>query len=195
MVKFQPRKIPGRWRDGYALDLHTLSSTAIGYDEFGNMRFDTTRSEIGELLYRLKFNSDRSVVPEIVDAVEKFMKSWKPHVDVIVPVPPSTSRTIQPVIVLAEAISERLGIPLADCVKRTRDAPQLKNVYDFDERLRLLNGLHKVDSSGTRGKKILLFDDLYRSGATMNTITDALYDQGGAADVFALTITRTRSHR
>jgi len=159
------------------------------------MRFDTTRSEIGELLYRLKFNSDRSVVPEIVDAVEKFMKSWKPHVDVIVPVPPSTSRTIQPVIVLAEAISERLGIPLADCVKRTRDAPQLKNVYDFDERLRLLNGLHKVDSSGTRGKKILLFDDLYRSGATMNTITDALYDQGGAADVFALTITRTRSHR
>ena len=27
----------------------------------------------------------------------------------------------------------------------------------------------------------------------MNAIAEALYDQGGAADVFALTITRTRS--
>jgi predicted amidophosphoribosyltransferase len=27
--------------------------------------------------------------------------------------------------------------------------------------------------------KVLLFDDLFRSGATMNAITAALYDQGG----------------
>ncbi len=31
--------------------------------------------------------------------------------------------------------------------------------------------------------------------ATMNAITVALYDDGAAADVFALTITRTRSSR
>ncbi len=126
MAKFQPRKLPGRWRDGYALDLHTLSSTPIGYDEFGHMRFDTARSEIGELLYRLKFNSDRKVVPEIVDAVEKFMKSWKPPVDVIVPVPPSSERSFQPVIVLAKALSQRLGIPLTDCVKEERKTSQLR---------------------------------------------------------------------
>ena len=41
----------------------------------------------------------------------------------------------------------------------------------------------------------LLFDDLYRSGATMNEITTTLYDQGSAADVFVLTITRTRSNQ
>jgi len=42
---------------------------------------------------------------------------------------------------------------------------------------------------------VLLFDDLYRSGATMNAIAAALLDEGGAADVFALAITRTRSKR
>lgn len=42
---------------------------------------------------------------------------------------------------------------------------------------------------------MLLFDDLFRSGATMNSITAALYDDGKVADVFALTVTRTRSHR
>lgn len=195
MAKFQPRKIPGRWRDGYALDLHTLSSTAIGYDEFGHMRFDTTRSEVGELLYKLKFSRDETVVPVIVEALQEFVKSWKPPVDAIVPVPPSSERPLQPVMVLATMLSLRLGIALVDCVKKVKETPQLKNVTDFDERLQLLDGLHQVDPSATQGRKILLFDDLYRSGATMNAITDLLYDQGGAADVFALTVTRTRSNR
>lgn len=41
-----------------------------------------------------------------------------------------------------------------------------------------------------RGQLVLLFDDLYRSVASMN-----LYRQWGAADVVALTITQTRSNR
>ena len=73
--------------------------------------------------------------------------------------------------------------------------PKLKDVYQYDERFRLLSGLHKVDRAIVRGRRVLLFDDLFRSGATMNAITAALYDQGGASDVYALTITRTRSHR
>jgi competence protein ComFC len=195
MAKFQPRKIAGRWRDGYALDLHTLSSTPVGHNEFGHMQFDTKRSEVGELLYRLKYNGDKTVVPEIVDALFEFTTSWNPGVEIIIPVPPSSQRSIQPVIVLAEAFGRRLGIPLADCVVRTRDAPQLKNVFDLDERLRLLGGLHQIDAAVVQGKKLLLFDDLYRSGATMNAITAALYDEGRASDVFALTVTRTRSHQ
>jgi competence protein ComFC len=135
------------------------------------------------------------VIAEIVDAAKEFIDSWKAEFDVIVPVPPSNPRTVQPVMVLATALSGRLRIPVADCVKRIREAPQLKNVYDTDERLRLLNGLHEVDPSATQGKRIMLFDDLYRSGATMNVIAEALYDHGTAADVVALTITQTRSHQ
>ncbi len=123
------------------------------------------------------------------------MKVWNPTVDILVPVPPSTQRAVQPVLVLAKAISQRLGIPLADCVMRTRDIPQLKNVFDLDERTKLLEGLHTVDRSITQGKTVLLFDDLYRSGATMNAITTELYETGEATDVFALTITRTRSNQ
>lgn len=52
---------------------------------------------------------------------------------------------------------------------------------------------HEVERGEVQGRRILLFDDLFRSGATMNAITAALYDQGGAAEVFALTITRTRN--
>ena len=88
-----------------------------------------------------------------------------------------------------------MGIAVVKCIKKVKDTPQLKNVADLDERLRILEGVHEVDSAGIRGKRILLFDDLYRSGATMNAITDILYDHGGAVEVFALTVTRTRSNR
>ena len=192
MAEFTRRKILGQWREGFSLDLHTLSSTFIGDDEFGHPQFDTRRSGIGELLYLLKNKSNKTVIPEIVEAVERLMKEWGPTVDILVPVPPSAYRAAQPVILLAKAISRRLNIPLADCVKKTRNAPQLKNTFDLDERAKLLENLHVVDESATRDKSILLFDDLYRSGATMNAITAELYKKGEAAAVFALTITRTR---
>jgi competence protein ComFC len=73
--------------------------------------------------------------------------------------------------------------------------PQLKNLFDLDERLKLLAGLHAIDKAATQGKGLLLFDDLYRSGATMNAITEVLYKKGKAKDVFALTVTRTRSNQ
>jgi len=195
VAQIHQRQILGKWRQGYALDLHTLTSIFVGHDEFGHPRFESTRSEIGELLYRLKYNHDQSVTDEIAEAAANFVKGWQPNLDVIVPVPPSTIRSVQPVHVLASALGQKLGIPVAHCVTTTRDPSPLKNVNDLDERMRLLTGLYAVDASATTGKSILLFDDLYRSGATMNEITTTLYDQGRASDVFALTITRTRSVR
>jgi competence protein ComFC len=161
----------------------------------GHPRFDSTRSEIGELLYRLKYSHDQSVIDEIAEAAANFVKGWQPNLEAIVPVPPSTIRSVQPVYVLADALGQKLGIPVAHCLTTTRDPSPLKNVSDLDERMRLLAGLYAVDVPATTGKRILLFDDLYRSGATMNEITAMLYDKGHAADVFALTLTRTRSIR
>jgi predicted amidophosphoribosyltransferase len=87
-----------------------------------------------------------------------------------------------------------MGIPVErNGVTRVKETPELKNVYAYDERLRLLDGAHRVEASVVKGQKILLFDDLYRSGATINAITAALYDEGAVVDVYALVLTRTRS--
>jgi predicted amidophosphoribosyltransferase len=67
--------------------------------------------------------------------------------------------------------------------------------FDYDERWQLLDGLHEVDRLRVEGRRILPFDDLFRSGATMNAVTSALCDQGHARDVYALALTRTRSRQ
>ena len=194
MASIQPTKIPGRWREGFALDYHTVSSEFLGHDEFGHPRFETKRTELGELLYRLKYGSDRAVIDEIVDAAAKFIDSWKPKVSVILAVPPSKPRAQQPVVLLAEALGKRLNLPVkVDTVTRIKTVSELKDVFEYGARVKLLQGVHTVDRKVTEEQSVLLFDDLFRSGATMNSITDVLYEEGKAKEVFALTITRTRS--
>jgi len=195
LVAIHPVRISGRWRDGFALDHHILSSTYLGDNEYGHPVFDTKRTEIGELTYRLKYKGDNSVVAEIADTAAGFVRSWNPGVSTIVPVPASKlTRPQQPVYVLAEAIGERLATPVREgCVTRTKNLPQLKDVREFAERLRLLQDVHAVNQSVIKDQRVLLFDDVFQSGATLNAVTEALYTEGRASDVFALTITITQS--
>jgi predicted amidophosphoribosyltransferase len=52
---------------------------------------------------------------------------------------------------------------------------------------------HAADPARTTGENVLLSDDLFRSGATMNAITAVLMSKAKAGGVGAFTITRTRS--
>lgn len=197
MVAINPLKLTGNWTQGYALDIHTIDSTLIGYDEYGHEVFDTKRSEMGELLYRLKYKSDKAVLVEIIDTVANFLVNlWKivDAIAAIVPIPPSKNRTFQPVLEITKSLSSRLRIPFYDDVlAKTKETPELKDVYVYEKRMELLQNAFHVRSNALKGKSILLLDDLYRSGATLNTITDILYQEGKVSHVYVLTLTKTRS--
>ncbi len=89
MVQINPKRISGNWKEGFALDFHSLSSEYIGDDEYGRPQFATTRSEIGELLYRLKYKEDKSVLGDIINTASEFIKSTNWPIDIVVSVPPS----------------------------------------------------------------------------------------------------------
>ena len=109
-VEFDARPLRGPWTAGYALDLHTISSTLVGYSPSGHEVFETKRPPVGELLYRLKNRNDRSAVQPLVEALVKFVTSWNIVVDAIVPVPPSNARRrLQPVMEVATALSASKG--------------------------------------------------------------------------------------
>ncbi|WP_306259177.1 hypothetical protein [Pararhizobium sp. IMCC21322] len=83
-------RLEGNWKKGLAFDLHTLASTYLGTDEFGHDRWDTTRSEMGELVYQLKYQNDKSVVPKIIELLKPIGKIEQ--FDAIIPVPSSKDR-------------------------------------------------------------------------------------------------------
>ena len=195
MVTINPKAISGEWRAGVALDQHTISSVYLGPDENGHEQYETTRSEIGELLYRLKYKADASAADAIVAAAVEYLTPRRHQVDVLVPVPPSSTRALPPVLTLANGIGTALNLPVVNCITTTRPTSQLKNVTNTELRKEALAGLYAVPPGIFSQKKVLLFDDLFRSGATMNEITKILKHDAHASDVFACTITYTRSNQ
>jgi predicted amidophosphoribosyltransferase len=200
MITFHPKRLAGNWFEGYALDYHTLSSTFLGYNAFGHKEFDNVYSEIGKLLYKLKSKSDRSVLNDIIEATIYFIKQeWgvSDLLDAIIPMLPSNvKRKIQPVIEITRELSDRLQIPLYEnALRKIHHTPELKDIFDYKKRLELLQNNFYIDDEALKEKKILLFDDLFRSGATLSAVTSTLYEKGKVARVYALTLTKTRSLR
>ena len=189
-------KLIGNWKKGFALDLHTRSSEYLGVDEFGRDRFDTKRTEIGELLYKLKYGADISAVSKLVDCIQQNIKGLE-RLDYLVPVPPSKPRTIQPVFLIAEELSKRIKVPfIRDAILKIRKTPEIKDVFDQEEREATLSAAYKYNNKyDITNKNILLLDDLYRSGTTLRVITSILYKKAKVKNVFVITLTKTRSLR
>ena len=196
MIEISPKEIKRKWDTGFALDFHTISSVYMGDDEYGHPQFDTKRTEIGELLYRLKYGQDRSVLEMIVMTAVHFIKSKAWSADLVIPVPPSRYRRFQPVVAIAERLAEALQTPFCgSCVVKVKDSPELKNIYDYNERTKLLEGAFRVARPEVEAKSVLLLDDLYRSGATMSAVSAALKDMGNVARIHVLALTMSRSKR
>jgi len=128
-----PTEVQGAWTRGWILDWHTVSSTFLGYNEYGHAQYDTARSPLGELLYQFKYRR-QNTLDQIVEVMAGFFDN-KPSglskIDLIVPVPPSTPRQVQPVIQIAAAIAKKLGKSFSDnAVRKTKETPRLKDVHD-----------------------------------------------------------------
>ena len=192
MTQVNPRKIDGPWADGRVLDLHSSGSEFLGYDELGHEQFDTRRTEVGELLYRLKYRSDVSALEEIGAVAEKFIRSWGVTFDVIVPVPPTRARRVQPLHQIADDLARRFRVPVIKAVsKKAAGTAELKNLREYHEREAVLQGVLTVDARNVAGKRVLLLDDLIRSGATLSAVARALAE-AGVTTVYAFALTRTR---
>ena len=194
MIEIHPTQIRGSWEQGYVLDVHTISSTMIGYNEFGHPEFDTVRSPLGELVYRVKYRGDKDAITSIVEAITGFIKTDDIKVDVVVPMPPSKlQRSFQPVIEVGAVLAKTLGIIFnATSLKKTKSTPQMKDVGDFSARVATLEAAF-VSDRDLEGRSVLLLDDLFQSGATMNVAARTLKGQGLVKSVFALALTRTRN--
>lgn len=183
----------GNWKAGWALDLHTVSS------HMHNNQYDTERTAIGEALFQLKYRNDSSQVPFLVNQLVKFLKTRlvTPYIDVILPTPSSKYRDYQPVYDITSHVARELNKPFdLDFIHKIRETPELKSVQDSNERRRILEGTFSVRNPYQyKGQKILIIDDLFRSGSTLNEITSLLYNQANVQNVYVVTLTKTRVNK
>lgn len=205
-MEINQQTLSGHWKEGYALDLHTSSSYPMKdeqgnniTDEHGHIKWDTKRPPIAEELYKLKYWKEKYRVETIAVTASEFLNKYKTkwQLDVIIPIPPSdTTRDFQPVYEMAKAIGLKCNLPVDfNTLKKIKPTSQLKEIEDPEQRKEVLKDAFTIQNNVLNGKDVLLFDDLYRSGETLNAVCDILLNKGNAKGVYVLTITKTRTKR
>lgn len=180
IIPTNPKKLSGNWNDGYALDKHVVKSVFTGENEYGHPQFDTERSQLGEAVFQLKYRFDKSRIGEISETVCNFMKNkWNDvNFDYILPVPPSKIRAMQPVIEIAKKMSKELKISFSTGdIEKIKTTSQLKDLNTYADRVEVLKDSFQIKTDNLVGKTVLIVDDLYSSGATLNVLTDVLYNK------------------
>lgn len=193
MVSINPIQLHGNWDLGYALDVHTLNSVMVGEDAFGHPRFESTRSDIGELLYQFKYRYRYGVLDEIADTVCAFLANHPEmtQVDTIIPVPPTKHRDYQPTYEIADEVSKRLHVYCCTNVLENNSGIEAKTL-SYEDKHKSQQGIIKIRNA-TRKHSTLLIDDLYQSGATLSRCVDLLRADPLIDKIYVLTITKTKN--
>ena len=193
-MKLSTLEVTGPWDFGLTLDEHTLRSDFLGYDAAGRPQFDTERTEIGDLVYRVKYGGDRKAISQLAGVTARTLLRRGLKIDVVLAVPPSKARTFQPLIAIAKAVAEELEVPFdGTSLKKVKETPELKSMADNNDRKKALAGAFEVADGRFEGHRVLLVDDLYRSGATMAAVSRIVKKPGKASFIAAVALTRTRT--
>ena len=148
------------------------------------------------MLYQLKYNFDKSVIDKIAVKCADTINNLFADIDAIIPSPPSNlNRPFQPVYELAKRISELTDIKLDINYVSKLPTEQIKSLTESDDRNLVLERAISIKDDRYRNKNILLFDDLFRSGDTLNIIAKKLKNEGGINSIKALCVTKTRTKR
>ena len=180
LSKPHPRPLPGPWQAGWALGFHSCFSG-------GNW----SRSSVGDLAYRLKYEDDLTVLSSLIDQTVELLQTHPElaQVDAIVPVPSTTGRKVQPVHAYCEALAGKINLSVQMLVAKTRQTRPQKEMKTLAQKRANVHGAFALKATA-KGKSILLVDDLFDSGATLEEIA-RLLQKDGAASVNVLTLTRT----
>lgn len=167
---------------GWALDLYRLPGDDEPKEGPGRLMHDLKYAGVERFAERLAWLMARRVRdrPELRAA------------QVIVPIPPTDPEAERsPATLLAEALGPLIDRPVAHALRSTRDRPPQKGLTSGEgKRANVAGAFQCVGSGEIEGRAVLLVDDIFDSGATLEEAGRVLR-RAGAADVSLLTAVRT----
>jgi len=147
----------------------------------------TMRRTMEKLKYLNKREYAEFFAKCIADTYGERIKSWE--ADYIVPVPIHKRRFVKrgynQAALIAEHINRALGLELKDDILiRTRNTKAQNKLNDKDRR-KNVTGAFKIQKNVVQYKKVVLVDDIYTTGSTINSCARIL-KEAGAAEVYSV---------
>lgn len=173
---------------GYCKDLKFHFSRAVA----------ACRAEgvVRECIHRFKYNREMYFEPHLADWLVAAGRQWVEwrEVDAIVPVPlyprKERAREFNQAERLARALGRAVGVPvLARLLRRVKETGTQTKLDAAGRRANVRDAFAAPDGAGIAGRRIVLVDDVFTTGATLDSCARVLRRQG-AKDVVALTVAR-----
>lgn len=151
------------------------------------LRYDGAGKEIVHAIkYRGRF---RGVVERL--AAPMMLKVLQGSFDAVVPVPLHPSRLrrrgFNQAELMARGVADRINTVVSDKLKAVR---KTADQVELTAAARMANVRGAYVAQGSARGRVLLVDDVFTTGATLNACSEVLM-QAGADEVFALTLCRT----
>jgi ComF family protein len=159
----------------------------------GEHVFDFARSALlfthtfREIIHHLKYADRVSLAKPLGDILKESLGQYDFRGTTVIPVPLHRSRERVRGFNQAELIAARLGRPVANRLLRRRKDTPSQTGLSRSERKRNLTGAFEV--SGKLSGTVIVVDDVYTTGSTMNEIARTL-KRAGAERVEVLTAAR-----
>ncbi|RHQ98264.1 ComF family protein [Peptoclostridium sp. AF21-18] len=174
------------YREGYGkVEEKKIEYTRCKFCENKNFYFDRAISCIEYcdkskvLVLSLKYYGNTYMSRYIAQVMRDKLEFEQLSADYIIPVPLYKKRMrirgFNQAEKIASYLSECTNIPIIDCVKRNRNTKRLYALNKFQREKELKNAFEvKVDSEEIIGKRIILVDDIFTTGTTVNEISKKL---------------------
>lgn len=141
-------------------------------------------SRVKQAVYRFKYKNRREYAAyfgrELVRHYYRQMEGW--GADAVLPVPLHAKRYkkrgFNQAELLAKEIGRYLHLPVyADFLLRMKNTKPQKELNE-KERQKNLKNAFKIDENSVKLKKVILVDDIYTTGATVDIISEVLKEAG-----------------
>lgn len=146
---------------------------------------------IREAIHHLKYQNDVGVARVLASYLMKVIQAGDWEFDLVVPVPLSKPKLEQ----RGYNQAERLAQPMAAALEKTISTEALVRIkenasqvdLDVQSRRENVRGVFEADPAIVKGKRILLIDDVFTTGATLESASKALKEAKSGL-VYAVTV-------
>ena len=144
-------------------------------------------------MYRFKYANKRCYGKVFAAHAVSFYGSWikRNNIEAIVPVPmykgKERLRGYNQATAFAKALGEMTGLPVEDrIVRRESDTVAMKQLNSLKRKKNLLKAF-SLEKNVVQFRKVLIVDDIYTTGTTMDEVAKVL-KSGGATEVFGMSV-------
>lgn len=150
-----------------------------------------------EAIHALKYRSYEAVAEPLAEIMARAFAGTglARYADVLVPIPIHASRLLEHGFnhseLLAHLLSRRIGVPVEpDVLRKVRKTAQQVDLPREERALNIQGSFAAERSDRIAGKRVLLIDDVFTTGSTLNEAAHVLI-AAGAEEVRAYTLARS----